>query len=226
MIKLIEVNKIYKNKTKVLDNINLSIKAGEFVSLVGQSGTGKTTLIKILTGEERVSSGKVFVGDWDITNIGKSEIPYLRRQIGVIFQDFKLLKKKTLGENISFALQVCGKSSNKIKKIVPSVMKIVGLAGKENRYPNEVSGGEQQRAAIARALVHQPKILLADEPTGNLDAINTGEIIDLLLKINNFGTTVILVTHNREVVNNLNRRVITIDAGRIVSDRARGRYVI
>ncbi len=226
MIKLIEVNKIYKNKIKVLDNINLSIKAGEFVSLVGQSGTGKTTLVKILTGEERVSSGKVFIGDWDITNIGKSEIPYLRRQIGVIFQDFKLLKKKTLGENISFALQVCGKSPNKIKKIVPSVMKIVGLAGKENRYPNEVSGGEQQRAAIARALVHQPKILLADEPTGNLDAINTSEIIDLLLKINNFGTTVILVTHNREVVNNLNRRVITIDAGRIVSDRARGRYVI
>lgn len=226
MIKLIGVNKAYKNKIKVLDDVNLSIKAGEFVSLVGQSGTGKTTLVKILTGEEKISSGRILIGDWDITNIGKSEIPYLRRQIGVIFQDFKLLKKKTLGENISFALQVCGKSPGKIKKIVPSVMKIVGLSGKENRYPNEVSGGEQQRAAIARALVHQPKILLADEPTGNLDAINTGEIIDLLLKINNFGTTVILVTHNREVVNNLNRRVITIDAGRIISDRVRGRYVI
>lgn len=226
MIKLIGVNKIYKNKNKVLDDINLSIKAGEFVSLVGQSGTGKTTLVKILIGEEKVSSGKVLIGDWDITNIGKSEIPYLRRQIGVIFQDFKLLKKKTLGENISFALQVCGKSPGKIKKIVPSVMKIVGLAGKEDRYPHEVSGGEQQRAAIARALVHQPKILLADEPTGNLDAINTGEIIDLLLKINNFGTTVILVTHNREVVNNLSRRVVTVDSGRIVSDRARGKYVI
>ncbi len=226
MIKLIDVSKVYKNKFKVLDGINLSIKAGEFVSLVGQSGTGKTTLVKILTGEERASSGKVWIGDWDITKIGKSEIPYLRRQIGVIFQDFKLLKKKTLGENISFALQVCGKSSSKIKKIVPSVMKIVGLAGKENRYPNEVSGGEQQRAAIARALVHQPKILLADEPTGNLDAINTKEIIDLLLKINNFGTTVILVSHNREVVNNLNRRVITIDEGRIVSDRFRGKYII
>lgn len=226
MIKLIDVSKIYKNKVKVLDRINLSIKAGEFVSLVGQSGTGKTTLVKILTGEERVSSGKVWIGDWDITRIGKSEIPYLRRQIGVIFQDFKLLKKKTLGENISFALQVCGKSPSKIKKIVPSVMKIVGLAGKEGRYPNEVSGGEQQRAAIARALVHQPKILLADEPTGNLDAINTREIIDLLLKINNFGTTVILVSHNREVVNSLNRRVITIDGGRIVSDRSRGKYII
>ncbi|MCK9438900.1 MAG: ATP-binding cassette domain-containing protein [Patescibacteria group bacterium] len=226
MIKLIDVNKIYKNKIKVLDSINLSIKAGEFVSLVGQSGTGKTTLVKILTGEERASSGKVWIGDWDITRIGKSEIPYLRRQIGVIFQDFKLLKKKTLGENISFALQVCGKSSSKIKKIVPGVMKIVGLAGKENRYPDEVSGGEQQRAAIARALVHQPKILLADEPTGNLDAINTSEIIDLLLKINNFGTTIILVSHNREVVNNLNRRVITIDEGRIVSDRSRGKYII
>ncbi|PKM91124.1 cell division ATP-binding protein FtsE [Candidatus Falkowbacteria bacterium HGW-Falkowbacteria-1] len=226
MIKLIGVNKIYKNKVKVLDDVNLSVKAGEFVSVVGQSGTGKTTLVKILTGEEKVSSGKVWVGDWDITNIGKAEVPYLRRQIGVIFQDFKLLDKKTLGENISFALEVCGKSPSKIKRIVPSVMKIVGLAGKENRYPHEVSGGEQQRAAIARALVHQPKILLADEPTGNLDAINANEIIDLLLKINNFGTTIILVTHNRDVVNGLNRRVVTVDAGKIVSDRAHGKYII
>lgn len=226
MIKLIAVNKIYKNKNKVLDDINLSIKSGEFVSIVGQSGTGKTTLVKILTGEEKASSGKVWIGDWDITNIGKSEVPYLRRQIGVIFQDFKLLNKKTLGENIAFALQVCGKSPGKIKRIVPSVMKIVGLSGKEDRYPHEVSGGEQQRTAIARALVHQPKILLADEPTGNLDAINTNEIIDLLLKINNFGTTVILVTHNRDVVNNLNRRVVTFDDGRIVGDRAHGKYII
>lgn len=226
MIKLIGVNKIYKKKAKVLDDVNLSIRAGEFVSVVGQSGTGKTTLVKILTGEERASSGKVWVGDWDITNIGRAEAPYLRRQIGVIFQDFKLLNKKTLGENISFALEVCGKSSSKIKRVVPSVMKIVGLAGKEDRYPHEVSGGEQQRAAIARALVHQPKILLADEPTGNLDAINANEIIDLLLKINNFGTTIILVTHNRDVVNGLNRRVITLDAGRVVSDRAHGKYII
>ena len=226
MIKLINVNKAYKNKIKVLDNVNLNIEAGEFVSIVGQSGTGKTTLVKILIGEELVSSGQVFVGDWDITKIGKNEVPYLRRQIGVIFQDFKLLPKKTLKENVAFALEVCGKDKTKINKTVDSVMKIVGLQNKMDRYPSEVSGGEQQRAAIARALVHQPKILLADEPTGNLDAINANDVIDLLLKINNFGTTIILVTHNREIVNSLKRRVVRMDDGRIVSDQEHGKYII
>ncbi len=226
MIKLVNVGKAYKNKIKILENVNLNIKAGEFVSVVGQSGTGKTTLVKILIGEELASSGEVFVGDWDITNIGKAEVPYLRRQIGVIFQDFKLLPKKTLRENVAFALEVCGKNQSKIDKIVTSVMKIVGLQNKMDRYPHEVSGGEQQRAAIARALVHQPKILLADEPTGNLDAINANDIIELLLKINNFGTTVILVTHNREIVNRLNRRVITFDNGTVVSDKQHGKYII
>ncbi|HOZ53563.1 MAG TPA: cell division ATP-binding protein FtsE [bacterium] len=226
MIKLVNVGKAYKNKIKILENVNLNIEAGEFVSVVGQSGTGKTTLVKILIGEELASSGEVFVGDWDITNIGKAEVPYLRRQIGVIFQDFKLLPKKTLRENVAFALEVCGKNQSKIDKIVTSVMKIVGLQNKMDRYPHEVSGGEQQRAAIARALVHQPKILLADEPTGNLDAINANDIIELLLKINNFGTTVILVTHNREIVNRLNRRVITVDNGTIISDKEHGKYII
>lgn len=226
MIKLTNVNKIYKNKIKVLDDVNLNIEAGEFVSIVGQSGAGKTTLVKILIGEELSSLGQVFIGDWDITNIGKVEVPYLRRQIGVIFQDFKLLPKKTLQENVSFALEVCGKNQSKIDKIVASVMKIVGLQNKMNRYPHEVSGGEQQRAAIARALVHQPKILLADEPTGNLDAINANDIMELLIKINNFGTTVILVTHNREIVNSLNRRVVTFDNGSIVSDKRHGKYII
>ena len=226
MIKLTNVSKVYKNKHQVLDRVNLSIEAGEFVSVVGQSGTGKTTLVKILIGEELASSGQVLIGDWDITKIGRAEVPYLRRQIGVIFQDFKLLPKKTLGENIAFALEVCGVAQSKIKKTVKSVMKIVGLSNKMNSYPSEVSGGEQQRAAIARALVHQPKILLADEPTGNLDAINANDIIDLLLKINNFGTTVILVTHNREIVNRLNRRVITVDHGTIVSDKEHGKYII
>ena len=226
MIKLIGVNKVYKNGIKILDNINLRISPGEFVSIVGQSGAGKTTLVKILIGEELASTGQVLVGDWDISRIGRSEVPYLRRQIGVIFQDFKLLPKKTLAENVAFALEVCGESQAKINKIVPGVMKIVGLQDKMNSYPSEVSGGEQQRTAIARALVHQPKILLADEPSGNLDALNTRDIIDLLLKINHFGTTVILVTHNREVVNSLNRRVITIDSGKIVSDQANGKYII
>lgn len=226
MIKLIGVNKVYKNGIKILDNINLRISPGEFVSIVGQSGAGKTTLVKILIGEELASTGQVLIGDWDISRIGRSEVPYLRRQIGVIFQDFKLLPKKTLAENVAFALEVCGESQAKINKIVPGVMKIVGLQDKMNSYPSEVSGGEQQRTAIARALVHQPKILLADEPSGNLDALNTRDIIDLLLKINDFGTTVILVTHNREVVNSLNRRVITIDSGKIVSDQANGKYII
>jgi cell division transport system ATP-binding protein len=226
MIKFENVSKSYTDKVKVLRDINLHIKVGEFVSVVGQSGAGKTTLVKILTGEERVDDGQVVVGDWDITKISRHDVPYLRRQIGVIFQDFKLLPKKTLKENVAFALEVCGTPSAKIKKIVPSVLKIVGLEDKGGRYPREVSGGEQQRAAIARALVHQPKILLADEPTGNLDAINADEIIDLLLRINKFGTTVILVTHNKDIVNRLNRRVITMEKGVIISDKEHGKYLL
>lgn len=226
MIKLNQVSKSYSKNNKVLNNINLDIKPGEFVSIVGQSGAGKTTLVRLLIGEEKVDSGQVMIGEWDITDLSRAEIPYLRRQIGVIFQDFKLLPKKTLQENVAFALQVSGGSSEKINKIVPSVLKIVGLADKKNRYPHEVSGGEKQRAAIARALVHQPRILLADEPTGNLDAINANEIIDLLLHINKFGTTVILVTHNKEIVNRLNRRVVTMDHGHIISDQAHGKYLL
>lgn len=226
MIKFNQACKFYPPQTKALDNLSLYIQPGEFVSIVGQSGSGKTTMVKCLIGEERLDSGKIIVGDWDITRISNREIPYLRRQIGVIFQDFKLLPKKTLAENVAFALQVCGKSPKKINAIVPRLMKIVGLNEQMDRYPGEVSGGEQQRAAIARALVYQPKILLADEPTGNLDSINAEEIIDLLQKINKFGTTVILVTHNREVVNNLNKRVLTVSDGRLVSDQAKGKYII
>lgn len=226
MIKLINVTKYFIPEQAVLSGINLHIKAGEFVSIVGQSGTGKTTIVKCLTGEEKIDSGKIIVGGWDITNIGRREIPFLRRQIGVIFQDFKLLPKKNLLENVSFALEVCGKTPKKIKTIVPHVLKIVGLEDKQGRYPHEVSGGEQQRAAIARALVHRPKILLADEPTGNLDSINANEIIDLLQKINQFGTTVVLVTHNKDIVNNLKKRVISIHNGVIISDQEKGRYVL
>ena len=226
MISITNASKAYNKNSKVLDDVSLEIKAGEFASIVGQSGAGKTTLVKVLIGEERLDAGQVVVGDWDITKISKREVPYLRRQIGVIFQDFKLLPKKTLAENVSFALEVSGSSRSKIKKIVPSVMKIVGLEYKKGRYPHEVSGGEKQRAAIARALVHQPRILLADEPTGNLDALNANEIIDLLLRINKFGTTVILVTHNKDVVNYLNKRVITMDDGRVISDQEKGKYLL
>ena len=196
------------------------------MSVVGKSGAGKTTLVKILTGQEKVNEGQVIIGDWDITNIKKREVPYLRRQIGVIFQDFKLLPKKNLAENVAFALQVCGQPSSKIKTVVPKVMKIVGLEDKQHRYPHEVSGGEKQRTAIARSLVHRPKILLADEPTGDVDSINADEVIDLLLKINRFGTTVVLVSHNREIINKLRKRVVTIENGEIISDQEKGKYIL
>ncbi|MFA5128404.1 MAG: cell division ATP-binding protein FtsE [Patescibacteria group bacterium] len=226
MIEFRGIEKIYPPNITALDGVNLKINAGEFVSIVGQSGTGKTTLIKLLTAEERPTRGKITISDWDITKIRRSEIPTLRRQIGVIFQDFKLLPKKTIFENVAFALEVCGASSHRIKTIVPQVLRIVGLEEKSGRYPKQVSGGEQQRVAIARALIHRPKILVADEPTGNLDSINTREIADLLLKINEFGTTVILVSHNRELVNSLRRRVVTLEQGTVISDQEVGKYVL
>ncbi len=226
MIDLYEVYKTFPGGIKVLRGINMTIQSGEFVSIVGRSGIGKTTLVKTLIGQEKIDSGKMVVGGWDITNIKPRQVPYLRRQIGVIFQDFKLLPKKNLSENVAFALQVCGHRPCKIKKIVPHVMKIVGLQDKKDRYPHEVSGGEAQRVAIARALVHSPKVLLADEPTGNIDSINADEVIDLLQRINNFGTTVVLVSHNREIVNKLRKRVITIDNGMVISDQEKGKYIL
>ena len=224
MIKFRNVSKYYGKDIVGLENINLHISPKEFVSIVGQSGTGKTTLVKLLTAEERCDDGRIILGDWDITSIKRADIPFLRRQIGTIFQDFKLLPKKTVYENVAFALEVCGASRKHIKDIVPQILKIVGLEDKSHRYPYQISGGEAQRVAIARSLAHRPKILIADEPTGNLDSINTKEIIDLLLRINDFGTTVILVTHNKDVVNSIRRRVVTLDNGVIVSDQVKGRY--
>ncbi|MCR4280058.1 MAG: cell division ATP-binding protein FtsE [Candidatus Komeilibacteria bacterium] len=226
MISIKGVTKKYSADYFALKNVSLNIKAGEFVSLVGQSGTGKTTLVRLIIAEEKPTSGKIVIGGWDITDIKPRDIPYLRRQIGVVFQDFKLLPKRTVYENVAFALETCGTELSKIKQIVPQVLRIVGLDNKMDRYPYQLSGGEQQRVVIARSLVHKPKLLIADEPTGNLDSINTKEIIDLLLKINEIGTTILLVTHNREVVNNLRKRVITIDAGEIISDQERGRYTL
>jgi len=226
MIRLKNVTKTYPPDVVGLKSVNLHIRPGEFVSVVGQSGSGKTTLAKLLIAEERPTKGQIVIGGWDISAIKPSEIPLLRRQIGVVFQDFKLLPKKTVYENVAFALEVCGASSRKIKNIVPQALKIVGLLDKGDRYPFQISGGEQQRVVIARALVHRPKIIVADEPTGNLDSYNTREIIDLLKKINEFGTTVVLVTHNREVVNELQRRVITIDKGLVVSDQEEGKYFL
>lgn len=226
MIRLRGVSKHYPPDVVALKDVSLSIAPGEFVSIVGQSGTGKTTFAKLIIAEQRPSKGRVIIGDWDITDIRPHEIPILRRQIGVVFQDFKLLPRKTLFENVAFALEVAGASKAKIATIVPQVLKIVGLEQKMDRFPREVSGGEQQRTVIARALVHRPKILLADEPTGNLDAINAHDIIELLKKINEFGTTVLLVTHNREIVNMLHKRVITLEQGMVISDQQTGRYML
>jgi cell division transport system ATP-binding protein len=226
MIRFKNVTKVYPPDTNALKNVTLYIRAGEFVSIVGQSGTGKTTLIKLIIAEEKPTRGEVIIGDWNITDIKPSEVPILRRQIGVVFQDFKLLPRKTIFENVAFGMEVAGISQKRIKDIVPQVLKIVGLEKKVDRFPRQISGGEQQRAVIARALVHRPKILVADEPTGNLDSINSQEIINLLLKINEFGTTVVLVTHNREIVNSLRKRVITIDQGTVISDQASGKYIL
>jgi len=226
MIELKNVSKIYKPDSRAVDNVSLLVGAGEFVSIVGRSGTGKTTMVKMLIAEEKPTKGKIIVGGWDITNIKRSEVPLLRRQIGVVFQDFKLLPHKTVYENVAFALQVCGESAKRIKEVVPQVLKIVGLEHKMNRYPKQISGGEAQRVAIARALVHRPKILVADEPTGNLDSINSKEIIEILLKINEFGTTVVLVTHNKDAVNLVKKRVITIEDGQVVKDQKSGRYLL
>ena len=220
----------YKNVTKIyypdiigVKNINLKVAPGEFVSIVGRSGTGKTTLVKLLIAEEKMTSGQINVGGWEIGNIRPSQIPCLRRQIGVVFQDYKLLPQKTVAENVAFAMEVCGEPGHRVATIVPQVLKIVGLSDKDRRFPHQLSGGEAQRVVIARALVHRPKILIADEPTGNLDAMNTKEIIDLLLKINKIGTTVLLVTHNHDVINFLRRRVITMENGTIASDQGEGK---
>lgn len=226
MIKFAGVSKTYSGGTQALRDINFHIKPGEFVSIVGQSGAGKTTLIKLLIAEEKLTTGKIIVGDWDISKIKPSEVPYLRRQIGVVFQDFKLLQEKTVYENVAFGLEVIGADGKFIKSVVPQVLRLVGLENKANRFPDELSIGEVQRVAIARALVARPKILAADEPTGNVDLINTREIIGLFKKINEMGTTVLLVTHNREIVNYLKTRVIILEHGQIISDQPEGRYIL
>ncbi len=226
MIHFKNVSKSYPGDITALRGVSFHITPGEFVSIVGQSGAGKSTIVRLLMAEEPVSRGKISVGGWDITDIRPREVPTLRRQIGVVFQDFKLLPKKTVFENVAFALEVCGERKRTIMEIVPQVLKIVGLKDRMNQYPEQLSGGEQQRASVARALIHRPKLLLADEPTGNLDSLNTREITDLLLKINEFGTTVVLVTHNRDVVNSLKRRVITLEKGAVISDQPVGRYVL
>ena len=225
MILLDRVTKNYgKSNKPALNRASIHVGAGEFVIIVGTSGAGKSTLLKLLTREEKPSSGKIVVGGIDYDNLKDKHIPLLRRKIGVVFQDFKLLPNRTVFENVAFALEIAGMNNREIKATVPKVIELVGLKGKEKHFPHQLSGGERQRVAIARAVVRQPKILIADEPTGNLDPKHSWDIVRLLEKINKYGTTVILTTHNVEIVNKLKRRVITIDHGKITSDQARGSY--
>jgi cell division transport system ATP-binding protein len=224
MIEFKDVNKIYHRRIAALRNIDFKINNGEFVTIVGPSGAGKSTLVKLIICEEKPSSGKILVGGYDITQLTQAEIPYYRRKIGFVFQDYKLLPAKTVYENVSFALEVCGLKDSVIKGRVPKILKIVGLQRRMNSMPVELSGGEKQRVALARALVHHPKLLIADEPTGNLDPKTAFGIIELLVEINKLGTIVLLTTHNRDIVDALGRRVIHIKAGQIASDEEKGRY--
>lgn len=224
MILLDRVSKNYNKRGAALERISLHVEPKEFVIIVGPSGAGKSTLLKLLTREEKPTSGKIVVGGIDYERLKDRDIPYLRRKIGVVFQDFKLLPAKTVFENVAFALEIVGLSNSEIRHTVPKVLDLVGLKGKEDNYPSELSGGERQRVAIARAVVRQPKILIADEPTGNLDPKHAWDVIRVLEKINHYGTTVILTTHNQEIVNKLKRRVVTIADGHIVSDKSGGTY--
>ena len=224
MILLDRVTKSYKRRGVALQNISLHVEPKEFVIIVGQSGAGKSTLLKLLTREEKPDTGKIIVGGIDYESLRDKEIPFLRRKIGVVFQDFKLLPNKTVFENVAFALEIVGQSNREIRHTVPRVLEIVGLEGREHAMPWELSGGERQRVAIARAIVRQPKILIADEPTGNLDPKHAWDVIRVLQKINKYGTTVLLTTHNMDIVNKLKRRVVTIKDGTIISDKANAGY--
>ena len=224
MIVLEDVSKSYSTGAPAIKNINLRIEKGEFVFIVGNSGSGKSTLIKLLLKELEPTEGKIFVNDKCLNRMKRKKIPYFRREIGVVFQDFRLLKDRNIYENIAFAQRVDETSPRIIKRRVPAMLSLVGLSDKYRSYPKELSGGEQQRVALARALVNNPSILLADEPTGNLDPKNSWEIMKLLDEINKRGTTVVVVTHNREIVEAMNKRVITMNKGVIISDEKKGDY--
>lgn len=224
MIKLIDVQKEYANGTKALKGVSLTIKDGEFAFLVGPSGSGKSTIIKLITGEELVTEGKLMVNGYNMLDISQKQIPGMRRTLGVVFQDFRLISSKTIYDNLTLAMRVVGASPASIRRRIPYVLKLVGLSEKANQYPDQISGGEQQRVAIARALVNNPSVIIADEPTGNLDPRRSLEIMKLLQEINRLGTTVLVVTHERDLVNRFDRRVVAIENGRIISDGAGGYY--
>ncbi|MBO5648304.1 MAG: cell division ATP-binding protein FtsE [Clostridia bacterium] len=224
MIEFNDVSKIFPNGTVALENVNLKIEDGEFVFIVGASGAGKSTLMRLLLREEKVSSGVLRVGDYDLTKIPNYKIPYYRRQLGMVFQDFRLFDKKTVYENVAFAMRVIGEPTSVIKRRVPTILSIVGLMDKYKNFPSELSGGEQQRVALARALANNPRIIIADEPTANIDPKMKMEIMNLLMKINSKGKTVIVVTHEQNIVDYFQKRVITIRDGHVVDDRIGGMF--
>ncbi|KHO63107.1 MULTISPECIES: cell division ATP-binding protein FtsE [Thermoanaerobacter] len=224
MIKFINVSKRYNKDIIALSNISFEIESGEFVFIVGPSGAGKSTLIKLLLKEEEPTSGSIIINKKDITKIKKREIPYLRRNMGVVFQDFRLLPNKTVFENVAFAMEVVGASPKEIRRRVPMVLSLVGLSDKADNYPQQLSGGEQQRVSLARAIVNEPSILIADEPTGNLDPDTSWEIVKLISEINKRGTTVVMATHAKDIVDAMKKRVIALEKGNIVRDEARGVY--
>ncbi len=227
MVYFDKVSKRYSPSVLALDDIDFTIEPREFVSLVGQSGAGKSTLIKLLLAEENPTAGKVFFESRDVHSLSRSELPHLRRRIGCVFQEFRLLPSKTAYENIAFAMEAAGKTDDEINESVSQVLEVVGLLDQSWHFPHELSGGEKQRVAIARAIVNQPDLIIADEPTGNLDPLNTHEIIEVLKKINEIGTTVLMATHNKDMVNALGKRVITIEKGKIIrDDKNGGRYII
>ena len=223
MILLDSVTKTYAgDKEPALDNVSLHIEPNEFVFLVGKSGAGKTTLMKMITKEETPDSGKIVIGGIDLDYVKKRHIPGYRRRLGVVFQDFKLLPRRTVYENVAFALEIAGMSGKEIRKTVPKVLELVDLLDQSKKFPDQLSGGQQQRVSIARSVARQPKILIADEPTANLDKLTTEEIIGLLKRINDFGTTILVTTHNENIVNNLQKRVITMKDGKVVDDQKNG----
>jgi len=226
MIYFDKVSKIYTDNSVALDKVTFTIEPKEFVSIVGHSGAGKTTLVRLLLAEEKPSEGKVFLGSTDINSLRGDEVPFYRRKIGTVFQDFRLLPGKNVYENIAFSMEAAGRTDEEIESDVPHVLELVDLENKIWNFPHELSGGEKQRVAIARAIVNQPDIIVADEPTGNLDPINTFEIVQILKKINDLGTTVILTTHNKGIIDSLSRRVITLENGKITRDDKEGRYII
>lgn len=222
MIEIMSLNKTYKAGNRALKNINITIEDGEFVFIMGRSGSGKSTLMKLLLKEVEPSSGKIIVNDMELGKMPRRYVPKYRRRLGGVFQDFRLLKDKTVYENVAFAQRVIGVPTRTIKESVPEMLRLVGLSAKYKSFPNQLSGGEQQRVAIARALINSPEVLLADEPTGNLDAQNSMEIMRLLEEINNRGTTVVVVTHSQEIVNRMGKRVITLDRGVVAEDEIKG----